>query len=677
MNKKYGLLLCFLSFILSINGQSNKIGVLEGNKIVLKNNAVTLEFADTDKFSFKSFSSAENKLSWLPTNGDFDDLWHIELKNDRGVNPIFKPSNTIYKGAVLDQNTADKAIAIFTWHIRLSKLHYCPLRVIVTLEKESGLSDWRLEVDLPKNWQVTKTDFPRLTLQKGEQAKLIMPAGWGVEYDLNGHSNYEAEYPSCTGSMQLLSLYNMNQEAFYLATHDKYACIKTFDVEEKGQFANVSTKVVASEAWTQDGTFKMPFSFSLGIEPKGWETAVTNWYRPFTFETVWGNKTFESRKLPQWVLNADMWLRPHFTTDETLSTLKEGLNFFGADAACHWYRWHQIEYDVDYPEYFPAKENFVDQMKVAQKLGSHVIPYINGRLWDPQSASYQVNDAIRLSCRKEDGTLYTEIYGSMVPNSVTCPSSLVWQETIQDLAYRLQYELGSNGVYIDQIGAAQGVPCWNKDHSHPVGGGEFWHQSYRNMLENIRRDLPADNILITEENSECFMDLFDLMLMVNTPQYTKTVPLYPLIYSDRMMLNCFLYYPIDEKVNSLSFRFKNVMGLLWGTQLGWIKPELIMAPEAKEEALFLKSLVQFRKHQHDLIYGGRFLNEVIPEGDNPIIPIPNMYSTPAVRGAKWRSKTGKEAILLINMDNDQHTVLLSNGRSLTMNGKTCVRINLN
>jgi hypothetical protein len=263
-------------------------------------------------------------------------------------------------------------------------------------------------------------------------------------------------------------------------------------------------------------------------------------------------------------------------------------------------------------------------MREVQKRGSHVIPYTNGRLWDPASKSYQQLNGKDASCRKEDGTLYTEVYGSMVPNSVTCPSSEIWQRIILDLTDRVQTELGSNGVYIDQVGAGWGFPCWAKNHYHPLGGGSFWHASYRSLLEKVRKNLRPDNILITEENAECYMDLFDLMLMVNTPQgdNEKQVPLFPLVYSDRMMVNCFLYYPATEKVNSLTFRMKNVMGLLWGSQLGWT----------------------------------------------------NMGSSPAVRGAMWIGPKGNKALLMVNMDDKEHSIQLPDGKELRMKALECIRI---
>lgn len=678
---KFCVVLLWCLFVSTINicmAQTKLINRQKG-KIILENEYLSLAFADGDEFRFLELSSPKNNLAWLPDGGDFNHLWELTIKGPNGINPEVKPMNCRYVGTSFEENDVNASVS-FLWEMRLNKNHYYPVRVIVSLSRESGLSEWKIEADLPERWMVTKSDFPRILVKQQSMSKLIMPAGWGVEYTLDSFSEYSAQYPSCTGSMQLLCIHNKDAGSFYYATHDKDACIKKFKVKNRGVFSSVSTEVVASENWTSasGGTFSMPFTTSIGIDNNGWESAVVNWYRPFTFETVWGNKTFETRELPQWVLDADMWLRPHFTTEETWKWLKAGLDFFGSQTACHWYRWHQIEYDVDYPEYFPAKENLKDQMQEAQKMGSHVIPYINGRLWDPQSTSYLEKNGAQHSCRKADGTLYTEIYGSMIPNSVTCPSSKVWQDIIINLTTRIQNELSSDGIYIDQIGAAPGVPCWNAEHDHPTGGGSFWHLSYRTLLENVRKGLLPGNIIITEENAECFMDLFDIMLMVNTPQSedVNIVPLYPLVYSDRMMLNCYLYYPLSENVNSMAFRLKNVLGLLWGAQLGWIKPELIMAPEAREEAEFLRKLVSFRKEQHDLIYGGRFIKEITPIGDNPVLYIPGMYNSHAVRGACWVGANGNEAMLLINMDNIPHRIILPDKTERQIGSKECLRINL-
>lgn len=674
----YVVLFLFIGSLLMVTKASgHSIVSREQGQIVLDNGNMRLAFSDGDQF--KIVDIRNSAAGWLPEGGMSGDLWQLTLKGPDGVNPEIFPFNGIYKGVQVKEDNDKRASLMFCWQIRLAKDLYYDVRVGVSLGKDSNLSEWEIEADMPAGWVVSFVDFPKLMVKRTDTSHVIMPAGWGAEFKLTALTNCVAQYPSHNGGMQMMCMRD-GLNTLYYATHDAEASIKTFRIKGAYQSAILSTEIVPSEAWTplSGGTFRLPWKTSVGLCNEGWEKAVTDWYRPFSFQTVWGSKTFKARKLPQWVLNADMWLRPHFTTKETDYWLTEALNFFGAETACHWYRWHQIEYDVSYPEYFPPCKEFVPMMKKVQQMGSHVIPYINGRLWDPASDSYLQKNGKEASCRRADGTLYTEIYGSMVPNTITCPSSEIWQQIILDLTHKIQFELGTNGVYIDQVGAAAGVPCWAKNHHHPLGGGSFWHNSYRSLIGKVRETLPVDNILITEDNSECFMDLFDVMLMVNSPQGddSKQVPLYPLVYSDRMMVNCFLYYPLTEKVNSMNFRMKNVVELLWGAQLGWVKPELIMAPEAQTEALFLREMVRFRRKQHDLIYGGRFIKEVIPLGDNPELHIPKLGTTPVVRGAFWIGEKGNKAILLVNIDDKPHLVQLPETKEIQMQPRQCIRIDL-
>jgi hypothetical protein len=296
-------------------------------------------------------------------------------------------------------------------------------------------------------------------------------------------------------------------------------------------------------------------------------------------------------------------------------------------------------------------------------------------LWDPASKSYKEQNGALCSCRKADGTLYTEICGSKISNTVTCPSSDVWQNILTSIVKRLQTELQVNGVYIDQICAGQGVPCFAKNHNHSLGGGEFWQASYRKLLNKIRAQTDRDNVLTSEENAECFLDLFDVLLIVNTPQKSgRIVPLFPIVYSDRVLYCGFQYF--SEPVNSLDFILKNVYALLWGSQLGWIEPYRIMSPEADKEASFLKEMVNFRSKQHDIFYGGRFIKEYIPSGDNPALYPTSMPLTPAVRGAQWKTADGKSILLLVNMDSRQHTIVLPNGNLFRVSPCQCERIEL-
>lgn len=646
----------------------------EGN-IVLRDGDFSLTFAGGESFRFVAME--RGGVQWLPEGGMTGILWKLTLKGPDGVNPQPTPLNGVYEGVKIKEDLPDKATLVFTWKMRLSKDVYYPVRVFVSLKKDTGLATWGIETDVPAGWKITQVDFPRLSVKRSEQARVVLPYGWGAEYPLSGNASYVVEYPSCRGAMQMLCMQQENMTLYY-ATHDSDASVKRLRVGSAGNTAVLSSDVVTSESWTPEagGTFRLPWEVSVGLCPGGWEQAVVQWYKPFTRTTVWGKKSLASRNLPQWVQHADLWLRPHYVTEETRTALLEGLKYFGPETACHWYQWHQIEYDVDYPEYFPPRDGFVSMVEEVHRMGAHVVPYINGRLWDPASESYRRLNGKEASCRKEDGSLYTEIYGSMVPNTITCPASPIWRKILEELAGRIQGELKTDGLYIDQIGAAMGVPCWAPGHAHAPGGGDFWHYSYRSLLEKIRAGLRPGNILVTEENAECFIDLFDVMLIVNSPQsiYCRLVPLFPLVYSDRVVVNGFLYYPKTERVDGLTFRLKNTLGLLWGTQLGWVEPQRIMAPEAKTSAEFLRTLVTFRKTLHGLIYGGTFVSEFIPGGDNPVVDVEGMGRYAVVSGALWQSPEGDQSLLLVNMDTRPHTIELPGKEQRTIGALSCMEI---
>jgi len=597
-------------------------------------------------------------------------LWRLVLIGPDKANPAFLPANGIYEGVDILDDTPDVVRFCLKWCLRPAKTLKMPVRVIVEARRDSGLSYWHFETDLPNGWSVQQVDFPRFIHLDANmpKARLLVPSGWGLMYEYLPGYVFEGAYPSCLQGMQMFGLESESNDFLYVAAHDKFACLKTFRASVGQRYGEMRIETPASVAWSQtaDGHFVLPWTVAIGIHDGGWQAAALDWYRPFSYETVWGSRKLDLSKYPQWLLNADLWLRPDFATEEMRRDLNRGLDYFGTEVGLHWYRWHQIEYDTHYPDYFPPLTDFPPMVREARERGTHVVPYINGRLWDPVSDSWSADGGAQWAARKFDGTLYCEVYGSMVANAVACPSTAVWRGKISGLVKRLHDEIGVDGVYIDQICAAPGVPCWSESHEHPAGGGDWWHQAYRKLIGQVRAEQDKPVVLTTEENAECFMDLFDFLLLVNTPQDgSQPVPLWSLIYADRCVMFGFQYYHASEPKNVLSFRVKNTLALLWGSQLGWINPTQILQSGCESEAAFLRDLAQFRRGLHDLIYGGRFLGEVSAVGDNPVIegnytgPFDGIIyplQTLAVRGALWQSAEGKRGVLLVNLDAADHDV---------------------
>ncbi|MCQ2159255.1 MAG: DUF6259 domain-containing protein [Bacteroidales bacterium] len=639
--------------------------------ITLSNSRVSLVFeADGKAWNFRSFTVDGKNI--LPDGGTSEPVWLMSLRGPHGEAPSMHPRWTYFDGGSLSD---DGRSATFVWRIVLEREAVWRVKVSVCLPDDGSLlPEWRIEAKLPEGWKVFDMEFPRISVRKPEGAKGIMAVGYGAEYSLGNSGMIQSRYPSCTGGMQLIMAHN-GKETLFFSSRDKDACMKYFQILCSSSSLTFVQKFTASYAWTsEDGEFSLPWATVLGYKPDTWENTVLEWYRPFALSTKWGEKSLKERHVAPWIQNADVWMRPSGVTPETMESVRKSAAYFGKGLGLHWYYWHCHPFDSYYPEYFPPQEGFKDMVAEAQSLGCHVTPYINGRLWDSATDSYIDLKGYEASCRKADGTLYTEIYSSKVLNTVTCPSSEIWQNVLRNLNSRILEELGTDGVYMDQIGCAASEACYAPGHSHPMGGGGWWPEAYRGLLTGMRDEIyTSDKAMTTEENVECYIDLFDMMLTVNGPHtaWAHMVPLFPLIYSDRCIYSGFTYIP--WKLNDGSFRFIQMKSLLWGSQLGWVDPNMIFKPENEVELAFLRNLGEFRKRQHDLFLGGRFVREFVPEGDNPVIDVPGYQKTNVVMGAEWASVKGKKAVILVNMSGEDREVALPCGKKVVVKAYSALR----
>ena len=154
------------------------------------------------------------------------------------------------------------------------------------------------------------------------------------------------------------------------------------------------------------------------------------------------------------------------------------------------------------------------------------------------------------------------------------------------------------------------------------------------------------------------------------------MPLYPLIYSDRVLTTAFTYSPYFD-VTLGDFRYQNMQALLYGAQLGWVDPRLLFKDEATMyEAQYLKNLADFRKDQHDVFVGGQYLEEIIPGGDNPYVNVNVFGWDYMVKGAKWLSADGKPVMYIVNSDSKPHTVTIPGGKKVKMQPISAKRFDL-
>ncbi len=638
----------------------------ETGDIVLANDNASLVFSGGKDFMLKEFTMASHNI--LPSGGSTAYPWELTYLGPNGENPQLRPFRGEYRGTeptVYNGSPAVKA----TWDMVLQERAEWPVTVTVALPDDAEMPTFYIDAALPEGWVISSLEFPRITFSQIPAGKAILPIAFGTEYSLTREGQLQTRYPSVTGSMQLMMMHDPSGQlgTVFFSPRDHSGGNKEMQMKMEGDNVTFVQQVVANYDWSKDGRFALPYGIEIGYNPEGWQATALKWYRPWALGAEWAAQNVRDRHIAPWVENADMWLRPGDVAPETIDALRKALKYYGKGVGLHWYYWHNYPFDTHYPEYFPAKPGFEDMVAEAQAMGAYVTPYINGRLWDPSTESYKAENASEASCRKPDGTLYTEVYGSKVLNTVTCPASDLWQQKLHYLNKFILDSLHTDGVYMDQIGCAAAEPCYADNHHHGKGGGSWWPEAYRKVLTDMRESFyTPDQAMTTEENAEPYIDLFDMMLIVNSPHaaYMRMVPLFPLIYSDRCVYSGFTYIPWT--INDGSLRYITMKSLLWGSQLGWVEPKLLMKEENADEALMLKNLAEFRKANHDIFFGGRFVSEFTLEGDNEIIDIPNYQPTPVVMGAEWTDINGRLHYILVNMSSRPRTVTLPNSASATI-----------
>jgi hypothetical protein len=341
---------------------------------------------------------------------------------------------------------------------------------------------------------------------------------------------------------------------------------------------------------------------------------------------------------------------------ECVPRVKDFAQELGVPVGFHWYNWHQIPFDNDYPHYFPPKDGFAEGVAQLRQANVYPMPYINGRLWDThdrQSEDWQFTKTARPAATKDEkGDPYVETYqsketdGNSVKLAVMCPSTSLWQNRIRDIVLRLFNDCGVSGVYIDQIAAASPRLCFDASHGHPLGGGHWWTEGYWKMLDSIRAAKPADCMLTTECNAEPYVKWFDGYLTWHW-QAQNMVPAFPAVYGGAIQMFGRAYRggPSQDLAN----RMKAGQQLVFGEQIGWFGPEIIKRPDSGQ---FLQDCIKLRWRLKKYFYAGRMARPPKLAGDIPKVTADWQWhgewpiTTDAIMPGAWRLENEDKVVLL-------------------------------
>ena len=408
------------------------------------------------------------------------------------------------------------------------------------LEGDQPMSSWRIALTGLGDLRVERVHFPRIAsiASLGDDERLAVPRWMGavaanpralLSDSAGKPRRMEWVYPGAM-SLQAIALYQQNGPGFYAASHDTMAYHKTFAVwgDSAGSIGFELAQLLedpqkAKSSWSQ------PYPAVIGSFHGDWITAAER-YREWGTRQYWARESRLRRGLvPHWLVNTGMWVWNRGRSPGVIPPALALKRALGLPVNVYWHWWHHAAYDTGFPDYLPPREgvdSFTTAIRRAHAAGVHAMVYMNQRLWCLGTPSWSVEHAARAAVKERDGSVREEVYNVFDPQPCATMdvTTSLWRNKYGGMADTVLRQYDVDGIYMDQ--AVLSLVCWDPRHGHPLGGGHYWMDGFRELERGIRRraGVNSHRILAGEGAGESWLPELDLMLTLQVSQERYTEP---------------------------------------------------------------------------------------------------------------------------------------------------------
>lgn len=490
------------------------------------------------------------------------------------------------------------------------------VEAVARLDRAAGAIRWTLRAEPPPEWALREVVFPAVAVSRMNGApEVVVPRGPGeVQRGLWQRAyRYSGRYPNGWTAMPWMAAGEPSRKTgLYVAVHDPQAATKEIELE-----SHPSTHAVEFTYRHPPPDLNLPGRVFQMPGEAVWQILRGDWFDAARIYRDWASKHANwwpargpdgRTDTPVWMRELPVWALTSGLPASVVPQVKKFSEALGVPIGVHWYNWHRIPFDNDYPHYFPTVDGFREAVAELQRGPVFIMPYINGRLWDSRDRGMEDWEFSKVAragaCKDEAGEPYLESYsskeqdGSRVKLATMCPTTKIWQSKMSEVVGRLVNECGVKAVYLDQIAAAKPQLCFDRSHGHPLGGGDWWTEGYWSLLSKMRKTLPADRMLTTECNAEAYTHVMDGYLTWHW-QADGQVPAFPAVYGGAIQMFGRAYRGGPTK--DQAFRMKAGQQLVFGEQIGWLSPSVVNEPA---NLAFLRQVVQLRWRLKRFFYAG-------------------------------------------------------------------------
>ena len=494
--------------------------------------------------------------------------------------------------------------------------------------------------------------------------------GYGHRSPLVNGKTIWSPYPH---GMQFNAMFGDGQ-GLYVADHDPQANAKdlTWSPRKRARTLNftITHPLLGWAGSTLIKDYASPGDIVIGPFEGDWYDAAQI-YRKWALTAPWCAKgpIHARTDYPRWLAEAPYWTIGHLGFGTGVQDQIDIVETFGVPIGIsHVYGWwFQPHQDDGYPDYFPPRLGSVGMKRAVQELqrsGMRVVPYVNGLLWDQGNESWKADNAEQGAIKGPDGQVLVLTFSGN-RHVAMCPGSSFWRDRSTEFCKQLAGRYGVDGVYFDFL-TAQFGDCYDTDHGHAVGGGNFWTAStrayYKQMRDQIKR-LNPDTLLTGEHNAEWTIDILDTQLAMSDEK-APGVPLFQAVYHGYTLL-------FGQPGNRGVYRGDlepQTLGRWWlrGNQNGWYNQETTAVRALKGDPKLKKWLPHARNYLKLLYCSyhfarpyltyGRMLRPPRIEGELPTVHIESprgSWRVSALDASAWQAPDDSVGVFILNYDQKQ------------------------
>ena len=579
------------------------------------------------------------------------------------------------------------------------------LTATVRLDKHKALSYWNVELRNYDGEKVKELNYPCLNNIKEIPDECVVTSNWTGRMHTTPRKHYKtiSMVKQNRPTMQFSALYGSGASGLYVATNDKESYGKSFHYifhDALTDYKMVNILEMEDDA----NSYCPPYDFILGAFQGDWYDAAQI-YREWALQQEWAkNCRLHSGKMNPWLPKTALWMWNRGRSNNVLKEAIDLQEYVGLPVSVLWHWWHNGPYDDAFPEYLPpreGRESFVKAVAEAKAKGVNMTPYMNSIQWGESRKSWKELNIEQYVARKADGSTHAHAYNAFTKNPITpmCMSQEFWREKYSDLCDTVVNDYGCTGVYMDQ--ACLHYWCYNKNHGHSVGGGNYWVKGYLKLVERIREKTSEANPVLTGEGSgEDWMAHLDGFLTLEASRErmsglsrSSVIPLFNAVYHGYAIcfgnFGGFTYPPYDEfwpeKYRSplsetlLPATFNKQLCMeqartfVWGTQPMIVNYHSFVREHRPQEIAYVARLARLRYAALEYLQDGKMMRT--PKIDSPIEEIdiakmstyggakgngqtvfPFKKRVPVLYAGAWQSAEGNVAVALTNIADQEEVV---------------------